>query len=152
MLYILPDYAKIHNRRLCKMLTKRTFEKGTVKYNTETDMGLNGSYNFLFWDDPSRPVVMTLVDTISMNEERLNKMSVEEKEKADADFWKAVSQVMIDCEIEGLDFSTPEKAKTSFDSEIVPWGWLWDVLVFFIGRLLAENKRLGELLARLKKA
>jgi hypothetical protein len=131
------------------MLTKKPFERTTVTYNTNTDMGLSASHQFAFWADPSRHIVVTLVDTIMANEERLNKMSDDEKRQMDTDWWNCVSKVIVDCDIEGLDFSTPEAAKASFDNEEVSWGWLLDVMGFYIGRLLAENKRLGELLKRL---
>ena len=131
------------------MLTKRPFDRSTVTYNTERDMGLKGSHDFVFWDDPSKEVVMTLVDTVSMNEERLNALSEEDKKRMDSEWWSALSKVFIDCDIEGVDFSTPESTKASFDSENVSWGYLLDVAFFYVGRLLAENKRLGEILRRI---
>jgi hypothetical protein len=128
-------------------LTKRPFEKATITYDTVKDMGLSGgSHKFAFWDDPSRTVVMTLLDVITTKEEKLESMSEDEKRQLDADFWKCVSSVMVDCDIEGLDFSTPENAIRSFDNENVSWGYLMDVLMFYVGKLLAENKRLGEVL------
>lgn len=122
------------------MLKKKPFERSVTRYNTKTDLNLPVEHLFEMWADPSSRVVFSLLDVVSTSEEKLNKMSDVDKAKLDDEFWWCVSQVFIDCDIEGLDFSSPEKSKESFESPYISWGFLFDVLVSYITRLLSENE------------
>ena len=131
------------------MLKKKPFERSIVKYNTRDDLGMEIDHTFHMWRDPSSKVVFSLLDTISTTEDKLNKMPKEDKDKLNDEFWWCASQVFIDCDIEGLDFSTPEKSKESFDSPYISWGILFDVLLRFITDLIQSNEKLKNVLALL---
>lgn len=134
------------------MLQKRPFQKSTVVYDTKEDFGFSQSHKFEFWNDPSRTVIFGLLDVVSTKEDKLDKMSEEDKKKLDDDFWGYVSQLIIDCDIEGLDFSTPQAAKDSFEKPYVDWGFMYSTLISFVGKLMATNERLGNIVALLTKA
>jgi hypothetical protein len=122
------------------MLTKRAYVKPHIDM-TGSDLKIDGLENTIrFWRDPSRQIVFTLLDTITMTAEK----------DIDTNFWEAVSEVIVDCDIEGLDFSTAEKARESFDNPHISWGVLFDALFGYVSWLLTENEKVGKALARPK--
>jgi hypothetical protein len=127
------------------MLTKKRYVR-PHKDLTGNDLNIEDfPHTMRVWRDPSRQVVFTLLDTITMTSEKLDGLDDAAKKDLDSAFWVAVSEVIIDCDIEGLDFSTPEKAKESFDSPHISWGVLFDVLFAYVSWLLTENDRLKKL-------
>lgn len=129
-------------------LQKRPFDKTTSTKNTKTDFGLENEHEFILWRDPSRQVVMAVIETVTLNEDRLSKMTEQEKQELDDRFWDAVSRIFVDCDIEGLDFSSPAKAKQSFDSPNVDWNFLWEVLIHYVTDLVKENDKIGSFFRR----
>jgi hypothetical protein len=131
-------------------MEKRSFQRPYIDLHAERDLGITGiDHTFRTWKDPSRPVVFALIDMVGMSKERLDKLSEQEKQLIDMEFWSGVSKVFIDCDIAGLDFSTPELAKASFENPDVSWDMLYAVLLGYLNRLIEENESVKNAIARL---
>jgi hypothetical protein len=135
------------------MLAKKAYIKPYVDKKADTDFGIEGcEHLFRLWRDPSRQTVFTLLNTITMKPDELEALDDSAKRELDEAFWRAVSEVIIDCDIEGLDFSTTEKARESFDSPHISWGILYDVLFAYVSWLLTENDNIRKKISPPKRA
>jgi hypothetical protein len=75
------------------MLTKRAYVKPHIDM-TGSDLKIDGLENTIrFWRDPSRQIVFTLLDTITMTAEKLDALDEQGKKDIDTNFWEAVSEV-----------------------------------------------------------
>lgn len=121
---------------------KKPFDKTVVVKNTHDDLGLEPNHNFAFWADPSRATIMKFLEVIGTKRDELDEKSEEELEEMNRRFWESVSQIVVDCDIEGLSFDTPEDAEASFDASHVDYGFMTDVVASYVYSVLAKSKLL----------
>lgn len=67
------------------------------------------------WDNPSRRVRLALLNILGAKPEELEEKGEEELDRIESEFLWALSELIIDCNVEGYDFSTPEAARDSYD-------------------------------------
>lgn len=121
------------------MFDKKPFQKAYVIKNSHDDYDTEQSHQFAFWKDPSKQVIFDLLDFISTTPEKLDGLDQKEKKDLDHKFYSAVSQVVVDCDIAELDFSTPESARESFEHPAIDWRFLYDVIVLGYAMELFNN-------------
>lgn len=121
------------------MFEKKSFSKSYVVKSSKEDYGTEQDHSFAFWKDPSKQVIFDLLDFISTTPEKLDGLGQKEMKDLDHKFYSAVSQVVIDCDIAELDFSTPETAKESFEHPSIDWRFLYDVIVLGYAMELFNN-------------
>lgn len=102
---------------------------------------------FSFWANPSKAVVNALYDVIYLSMEKAASMSSEQMRDLNERYYLALSELIIDCNIESLDFSTPEAVERSFDAPDVPINFVYRVVVSYLSRLLDLNQSVKKALA-----
>ena len=121
---------------------KKEYTKKHVIFST-TELGVISpeEYLFAFWDDPSRPVLAEFIGMLTSIASGL----VEEEgaeEIVDSinteDFYKLASEIMLDSNIKGLDFSTAESTQAAFESRDISSGFLSEVLSKYVLQLVEE--------------
>lgn len=122
---------------------KKPFAKSVVVKDTKEDFGLGEvGYKIAFWADPSRPIVSKFLNVMFTKREELDEMDEEELKKINEDFWVAVSSIIVDTNIEGLSFDTPEEAQASFDSPDIDHNFLIDCIMSYVQSVLSESSLL----------
>ena len=118
-------------------MKKVAFPKKTVTIDAGNDLGIEGyeGVKFQMWDDPSRSVIVHVVQALQSGDDTIDDQMAE-------DFFSAVSQIVVDTNIEGIDFSTRESSMKSFDHETLPWGFMFNVVVSYVVKLINESDSL----------
>lgn len=121
---------------------KKAYEKKYTIKTTE-DLGVESTvvYSFALWKDPSKDVLMDFISIITKiidsdeNKEDAEKIA----EQVDTElYYKLASEIIIDCDIDGLDFSTPTAARESFENRDIGNGFLSSVLTKYILALITD--------------
>jgi hypothetical protein len=124
---------------------KKPFQKAYKIYNTKKDFGLKTEHNFAMAADPSRDVLMGLIESITDSSGAdFAKMSEEEKSELNDRFFYYVSEVVIECDIEGISFDNPETTESSMLATDIDWHFMFNVLGAYIQTLLATHETLGK--------
>lgn len=130
-------------------MAKIKFPKKSVRINLP-DLGyeeeLYGEFWFEFWKDPSRAVVLDLVNLIVQSVDDLRNLKEEEQIETSDKFFDAVSRLITETNIDGLDFSTPGLAQESFSHPDLPWGFMYGVVTSYVLRLLETQQSLKKML------
>lgn len=123
---------------------KKPFQKTYVILDTKEDLGIDSqeAYKFALWEDPSRQTIMKFLGVINTKRDELDEKSEEELEELNARFWESVSDIVIDCNIEGLSFDTPEEAEASFDAPHVDYGLMTDIVAAYVYSVLTKSRAL----------
>ena len=134
-------------------MKKKAFPKKYVDIDIK-DLGFfkyaDDGIAFRFWSDPSQEVIYTLMKTtIFATKEEVIAMNDEEKERLNRSFMECATELIIDCNIEGLSFNTPEETEESFYHPALPWSFLFEIIQQYIIRLMTEHNRLKKTLSRL---
>lgn len=130
-------------------MDKKPFPKITINLKLgELGILKYPDVEFSFWEDPSQKVLFTVMGLLFMSQEDLDQMDDAEKDSLNARFFAAVSELIVDCDIDGLDFSTPKSAEESFYHEALPWGLMYEVILMYIVRLTETNARLKKTLTK----
>lgn len=95
------------------MPKKISFPRKTCEFDGE-ELGYPG-VKLTLWDNPSRRVRLAIYGLIANPVEELEKQSEAEQKETLKDFFWGVSELIIDCNVEGADFSTPEAAEATYD-------------------------------------
>lgn len=134
-------------------LQKIAFPKQTNDIRVE-DLGLTYADGvvFRFWSNPSRSVIRTITKVLASPGETLADLDREEQDKLMDDFYRAISLFIIDTNLEELDFRTPEATKESFESDAMPYGFIYEVVLLYILRELSFSDRLKKVLGLLPSA
>lgn len=128
--------------------TKIKFPKSRESVSAE-ELGIldaEGVY-FTFWKNPSKPVVRVLFDIVMASAEELSNKPPHEMAILEKEYYEALSELILDSNIESLDFSTPETAMKSFEAPDVPVGFMYQVVVCYLRRLLEFNDQIKKALA-----
>jgi hypothetical protein len=126
-------------------MKKRQFKPKTVKLNLKKDLFLDEDITVWFWENPSREVVFTLIDVLNSNTKGLDPIEAQDLNKR---YFDCASLMLIDCDIEGVDFSTPESTEAAFQDKRLPWGIFHQAILAYMGKLVDEYKVLKNALRR----
>ena len=132
-------------------LKKRPYKKATVVKNLGKDFGLDADIDVEFWKDPSRQVVFSLLEILS-SRALYDVLPDEEVAGLDKKYWNSVSQIFVDCSVEGISFKTPQECEKSFDDPTLPWGIFHQATIMYISWLTENNANLKNVLRRLSEA
>jgi hypothetical protein len=102
---------------------------------------------FEFWANPSKPVVNAIYDIVYLTMEKAAAMTVDEISNLNDRYYIALSELIVDCNIAGLDFSTPKAVEKSFDADDVPINFIYRVVVSYLSRLLDLSDAVKKALA-----
>lgn len=126
-------------------MKKRDYEKETVWLHLDKDLHLGRDINVCFWKDPSQHYTMEL---LRVTNTRIEDKSQEEVQQLNKDYFDVASNIFIDCDINGIDFSTPESTEEAFYHKDLPWGIFHETLIAYLARLMTEYQVLKNLLRR----
>ncbi len=125
---------------------KKKFEKSYTVYNTKKDWDMTTEHLFAMASDPSRNLMNQLIDVLQrlMSVEEKSKLNEEEVQQLNDDFFYCISELIIDCDIEGMNFDTPEDADESMSNPDVDWHFMFDVLGNYVRTLFLTHRTLGK--------
>jgi hypothetical protein len=128
--------------------TKISFPKQTEILTCE-ELGIPDApgVTFEFWKNPSKGVVTTISDVIMASADQLlsmDRMSMQDLEKR---YYLALCELIIDCNVESINFDTPENAMKSFEAPDVPMGFMLQVIASYMARLIQFNDTVKKALA-----
>lgn len=118
-------------------MKKVSFPKTTKIVDVSEDLGIEG-YNgvkFEMWRDPSRKVLLTIIGSFAINEDSLTETDAN-------DFFSAISELIIDSNIEGISFDTQEETEKAFNADNLPWGFVYSVIVSYVVKIIDESESL----------
>jgi hypothetical protein len=127
---------------------KKQFKPNTVILNLKKDFPLDQDIDIEFWEDPSRQVIFDLFEIIGATTEDVAELTNEEKSKMSKRYYECASLILIDCDIEGIDFSTAESTEEAFEDERLPWGIFHQAMVLYLDKLMTEYDMLKNVLRR----
>lgn len=130
------------------MTNKVTLRKKIKKLDlAELNMDYEqGEYWVEVWDDPSKSLVLDLLGVVLISSNEMMELSKEEQDELYDDFLNAIVSIFIDTNIDGLDFSSKESIKESMSSELLPWGFLYDLTVHYTTWLLLYHEKIKKVL------
>jgi len=102
---------------------------------------------FEFWKNPSKPVVIAIAEVVMAAAEELRGLDKLKMQELEERYYNAICELIIDCNVESLDFSTPEYAIKAFDAPDVPMGFVHQVIVSYLAHLLKFNESVKKALA-----
>jgi len=102
---------------------------------------------FTFWKNPSKPVVKCLIDIVMSSVEELSNKPAHEMARLEKEYYESLCLLIVDTNIDSLDFSTPEAAMKSFEAPDVPAGFVYQVVVSYLRRLLVFNEHIKKVVA-----
>lgn len=130
-------------------MEKKPFQKTVRFVNTKTLGEAFGTplpeHIFQMWADPSNRAWLAIWRATTTNEEELEKLKSDDRveyDQLEADFRWAISELIIDCDIEGLKFDTPEDVYETFNDPDVDAHFIHFVVTFYVMYLLAVRKHL----------
>ena len=124
---------------------KKPIQKAYRIYNTKKDFGLDAEAQFAMSADPSRDVLIGLIEAISDSSEAdFDSLSEVEQQELNDRFFYYVSEVVVDCDIDGLSFETPEETEESMLATNIDWHFMFNVLGAYIQQILAVHSTLGK--------
>ena len=65
-------------------------------------------------------------------------------------YFECASLIFVECDIEGIDFSTAESTEEALEDERIPWGTVHKALILYLARLTDEYEVLQNVLRRVK--
>lgn len=95
------------------MPKKISFPRRTCEFDGE-ELGYSG-VKLTLWDNPSRRVRLAIYGLIARPIEELDEMSEAERKQMLEEFFWGVSELIIDSNVKGADFSTAEAAEATYD-------------------------------------
>lgn len=95
------------------MPKKISFPRKTCEFDCD-ELGYP-DVKLTLWDNPSRRVRLAIYGLIAQPIEELEKQSEAERKQTLKEFFWGVSELVMDCNVEGADFSTPEAAEATYD-------------------------------------
>lgn len=102
---------------------------------------------FRFWKNPSKPVVVAIAEVVMAAAEELRGLDKLKMEQLEERYYNAICELIIECNVESLDFSTPEKARLTFEAPDVPIGFVHQVITSYLAYLLKFNENVKKALA-----
>lgn len=119
-------------------LVKMAFPKKRVVIDVGDDLGISdyAGVKFVMWADPSIAVLARALHT----------MTKDEPDQSDADnYFDALNELLLDSNIEGVDFSNPTAIAESFDHPSLPWGFIMQVVTMYCVKVIDESNALKKM-------
>lgn len=133
-------------------MKKKQFKPKTVIKHLDKDFGLEQDIRVEFWADPSRSVIFDLLEVFGMSDtDELDEIPEAEKERMNARYFECASMILVDCDIDKIDFSTPESTEAAFDDDRLPWGIFHQALLMYLAELMEEYQVLKNALRRVSE-
>lgn len=129
-------------------MKKRQFKPNTVKLHLDKDLQLGQDITIEVWEDPSRQIIADLFQIMGSQDSDLDEMEELDKERMNQRYFECASMMLVDCDIEGIDFSTPESTELAFEDERLPWGIFHQAMILYIAKLTEEYEVLKNALRR----
>jgi hypothetical protein len=121
-------------------LVKIAFPKKRVTVDVSEDLGMTDypGVKFVMWDDPAIGILANVVLPLSKDDKELT--------DSDADaYFDALNELILDSNIEGLDFSTVTSTAESFDHKSLPWGFISQVAALYCAKVITESNSLKKM-------
>lgn len=124
-------------------MKKKKFPKNTRTIDV-SEVGMVDYPGILFevWDDPNFPVLAAMITGSTAQKDQID-------EGVTKRYFEAVSSFIIDCNIEGLDFSTPESTQESYGFPDLPMGFMMEFVASAIGQIITESEKVKKVLMAL---
>ena len=119
-------------------LVKMAFPKKKVVIDVVKDLGMSEEYagvQFVMWDDPSITSLAKVFVSTNKDDESTT------QEDADG-YFDALTEILIDSNIDGVSFSTREDVIDSFDAIGLPWGFVSQVATLYCLKVVSESNSL----------
>ena len=133
-------------------MKKKKLKQNVEVLNLKKDLGLEQDITVAFWKDPSRTVIFDLINIVgtSRNDDAED-LPDADKEKMNNRYFECARLMLVDSDVEGLDFSTPESTIAAFDDERIPWGTFHVAMIVYLSRLTDEYEVLKNALRRVRE-
>jgi hypothetical protein len=129
-------------------LKKIKFPKQTETLSTEQlEIEDYPDLLFTFWKNPSRPVVQSVWDMVMLDPTEIAGMEEHEVEKLENDYYRAISEIIVDTNIADLDLDTPEQVEDAFNRPDLPMGFLHAIVTSYLSYLIKYNDTVKKALA-----
>lgn len=128
-------------------LVKIAFPKRKVVIDVGEDLGLPDyeGVKFVMWDDPSISVIANVILPLAKDQDELT--------NSDGDaYFDALNEIILDSNVEGLDFSSVKATMESFDNKSLPWGFISEVAALYCSKLITESESLKKMFGLSKVA
>lgn len=129
-------------------MKKKQFKPKTVSKHLDKDFELGQDITVEFWKDPSRKVILDLLEILGSSSSDASSRDEDEAAKMDIRYYECVSLIIVDCNIEGIDFDTPDSARAAFDADFLPWGIFHQAMMMYVAELTREHEILKNVLRR----
>lgn len=129
-------------------MQKIVFPKQSKTFDM-VDLGIDGADGvlFKFWVNPSKPVMKALYDVIMRDQAAFMALEDHELEEMEQQYYEALTQVIVETNVDSLRFDTVDDVKKSFEAEDVPIGFVHKVVVGYVHQMLEENDSVKKALA-----
>lgn len=124
---------------------KKTVELSPVDLEM-ADAELYKEVKITFWDNPSRTTVRGLFKLVSAAGDFLKGMSNDELRQLEKEFYASVSQIVVDTNIEGISFDTPEEAMAAFEADHLPMGFMHEAVTNYVIYMFKYNEKVKKAL------
>lgn len=129
-------------------MKKIQFPKQTVLMDV-TELGIDYAEGVKveFWANPSKKVMKDILAVILPTGKEIMEMDSHERDRMERDYYKALCELIVETNIESLNFDSPENAEMSFEAGDVPLGFTHQVIVAYIMNLMEKSDALKKVLA-----
>ena len=124
---------------------KVPFQKSYKVISTKADFEMEQDHQIAFWDDPSEEVAYGLLNIIAMSRGESDDKTPEDWKKLNDDFYRYVSEIIIDTDIEGVSFDAPGDAEAAFENPHIDWRFFWVAIGKYLDTIFQEVGALKKL-------
>ena len=117
---------------------RERIEKTHSIINTKDDLGMDVEIQIAYWNNPSRAVFGDLVDSIATPSEKLDAMDEQQQQLFSDKYFAAVTELLIDSDLVGLDFNTVDETLASFEHPELPMQFMHKLVINLVLRILTE--------------
>ena len=117
---------------------RERIEKAHSIINTKDDLGMDVEIQIAYWNNPSRAVFGDLVDSIATPSEKLDAMDEQQQQSFSDKYFAAVTELLIESDLLGLDFNTVDETLASFEHPELPMQFMHKLVINLVLRILTE--------------
>lgn len=131
-------------------MDKIPYRKRTIVVDFHDDLQLhedNQGYKFELWKDPPRPLLADILNAVAGD---INTEDDALVEAALNSMYEALSEIIVDCNIEGSDFTNSQSVKESFSSTQVGFNLYLDASIAAVQWILKNADSVKKVLTPLE--
>lgn len=128
-------------------MKKKAYPKKTVYRHLKNDLGLDEDVTIEFWANPSRAVCMNIMLVLGAAFDAESKKRIEGLADLEKMFYESISELIVDTDIEGVSFDTPESTMKAFEHPGIPWHVFTDAIIVYISELTNKYEPLKKVLS-----